>query len=277
MINLPNLLTVSNMMCGSLSIIFSLSGRIDLAIIAILLGMCFDFLDGFTARLLKKSSSIGKQLDSLADIITFGLAPGILMMVIIIVFTFQSQIDISLEPNVNSHVRFQISQWISALLYNVPTNFDASIMYLPFSALFIPFFSIFRLAKFNLDENQKLNFIGLPTPMNSFFFLFFPLYFILNYHQWHELNDWIRILLFDIYFLSALCLLMSVLLISKIPLLGVKFNHFSLKGNEIKIALILTSSIIIFIMKVWAIPIIVFLYLTLSVIDHFNKKNKNEI
>ncbi len=277
MINLPNLLTVSNMMCGSLSIIFSLSGRIDLAIITIILGMCFDFLDGFTARLLKKSSSIGKQLDSLADIITFGLAPSILMMVIIIVLTFQSQIDISLEPNVNSHVRFQISQWISALLYNVPTNFDASIMYLPFSALFIPFFSIFRLAKFNLDENQKLNFIGLPTPMNSFFFLFFPLYFILNYHQWHELNDWIRFLLFDIYFLSALCLIMSVLLISKIPLLGVKFNHFSLKGNEIKIALILTSSIIIFIMKVWAIPIIVFLYLTLSVIDHLNKKNKNEI
>lgn len=277
MINLPNLLTVSNMICGSLSIIFSLSGRIDLAIIAILLGMCFDFLDGFIARLLKTSSSIGKQLDSLADIITFGLAPGILMMVVIIVLTFQSQIDISLEPNVYSHIRFQINQWVSALLYNVPTNFDASIMYLPFSALFIPFFSIFRLAKFNIDENQKVNFIGLPTPMNSFFFLFFPLYFILNYNQWHELNDWIRLLLFDIYFLSALCLLMSVLLISKIPLLGVKFNQFSLKGNEMKIALIITSSIIIFIMKVWAIPIIVFLYLTLSVIDHFNKKNKNEI
>ena len=116
MINLPNLLTVSNMLCGSLSIIFSLSGRIDLAIVAIITGMCFDFLDGFTARLLKVNSSIGKQLDSLADVITFGLAPGILMMVMIIVLTFQSQIDISIEPNVNSHVRFQISQWGKYLL-----------------------------------------------------------------------------------------------------------------------------------------------------------------
>ena len=84
------------MMCGSLSIIFSLSGRIDLAIITIILGMCLIFRWIYCSYS-KKSSSIGKQLDSLADIITFGLAPGILMMVVIIVLTFQSQIDISLS------------------------------------------------------------------------------------------------------------------------------------------------------------------------------------
>ena len=271
MINVPNLFTAANMICGSLSIIFCLSGRIDWAVLGILFGIFFDFLDGFTARLLKKSNPLGRQLDSLADMITFGLAPGILMMVMIIVLTFPSQINLNLEPNAYAHIRFELNNWFSALCYNVPSDFDASIKFLPFCALAIPFFSLFRLAKFNLDDNQKFNFIGLPTPLNTFFFLFFPLFFLLNFNHWNMQEKWITSYLFNIYFISALCILMSMLLISRIRLFALKFNEFRLKGNEIKLLFILTSIIIILVFRVWAIPLIVFLYLSLSIINNYKE------
>ena len=85
MFNIPNLFTAANLMCGVLSIILTFAGRIDLAPFAIFLGGIFDFFDGFLARKLKVSGEMGKQLDSLADMVTFGLAPGFLMMVVIIV------------------------------------------------------------------------------------------------------------------------------------------------------------------------------------------------
>ncbi len=275
MINIPNLFTAANMICGSLSILFCLYGKIDWAVIGIIAGIFFDFLDGFLARLLKKENEIGKQLDSLADMITFGLAPGIIMMVMIVVLTFPSHISPNIEPSSYAHIRFELSNWISALCYNVPSDFDASIKYLPFCGLAIPFFSIFRLAKFNIDQNQKLNFIGIPTPLNTFFFLFFPLFFIQNYDNWNAQQDWITSYLFDIYFISALCILMSILLISKIPLFALKFTAFRLKENKTKFIFIILSVIIIPILKVWAIPLIVFLYLSLSIVyNYINKKNE---
>ena len=99
MINIPNIPSSMNMLCGCISIFFCLVGKVDWAIYAIILGNCFDFLDGFVARLLKQNNPLGKQLDSLADMVTFGLAPGILMMVMIVVLTFPSQINSTIEPD----------------------------------------------------------------------------------------------------------------------------------------------------------------------------------
>jgi CDP-diacylglycerol--serine O-phosphatidyltransferase len=275
MFNIPNLFTAANLICGVVAIILTLVGRIDLAPFAIFLGAFFDFFDGFLARKLKVSSEMGKQLDSLADMVTFGVAPGLLMMVVMIVTIY---IDGPFfEDNFVSHVHFQIQNWVNAVFYNVPNNMDASIKYLPFVGLFIPFMSMFRLAKFNLDTRQSDSFIGVPTPLNTLFFTFFPLILWMEYDVWSK-DPGIFEYIFNPYFLVGLILLMSLLLVAEIPLFALKFKHFKWKGNEIRFIFLLTSVILIATLLVWSIPLIVFLQLILSIIDNtYSKKQVNEI
>lgn len=275
MFNIPNLFTAANLLCGVFAIILSLAGRIDIAPFVIYLAAIFDFLDGFLARKLKVSGELGKQLDSLADMVTFGLAPGILMMVVMITTIY---IDGPFYSNdFVSHVHFQIQNWINAVFYNVPNSMDASIKYLPFVALFIPFMSMFRLAKFNLDVRQTDSFIGLPTPLNTIFFTFFPLVLWLNYETW-KYDEGIFGYVFNSYFLVFLVLIMSILLIAELPLFSLKFKNFGWKANEIRYIFLILSGILILVFMVWAIPLIVFLQVILSIIDNkFLKKSKNEI
>lgn len=275
MFNIPNLFTAANLICGVVAIILALVGRIDLAPFAIFLGALFDFFDGFLARKLKVSSEMGKQLDSLADMVTFGVAPGLLMMVVMITTIY---IDGPFfEDNFVSHVHFQIQNWVNAVFYNVPNNMDASIKYLPFVGLFIPFMSMFRLAKFNLDTRQSDSFIGVPTPLNTLFFTFFPLILWMEYDVWSK-GPGIFEYIFNPYFLVGLIIFMSLLLVAEIPLFALKFKHFKWKGNEIRFIFLLTSVILIATLLVWSIPLIVFLQLILSIIDNtYSKKQVNEI
>lgn len=282
MFNLANLFTAANMLCGFISIILTLAGRIDLAPFFILAGAVLDFFDGFIARKLKISGHFGKQLDSLADMITFGVAPGVLMLVMIIL-----GIDISslipaedgarvYQNDLSYFVYFQVAAWFQALVYEVPNNFYASIKYLPFVAMAIPFFSMFRLAKFNIDESQSDKFIGVPTPLNTIFFLFFPLYFAYNLQNWGYQPKFIHAL-FDCYTLSAISVLFSLLMVSNIPMIALKFKNWSWRDNYFRFSLIGISLIIIPLLTFWAIPIIVFLYLFLSLIENYQTKKKNEI
>jgi CDP-diacylglycerol--serine O-phosphatidyltransferase len=282
MFNLANLFTAANMLCGFVSIILTLAGRIDIAPFFILGGAVLDFFDGFIARKLKIAGPMGKQLDSLADMITFGVAPGMLMLVMIIL-----GIDISslipaedgarvYQNDLSYFVYFQVAAWFQALVYEVPNNFDASIKFLPFVAMTIPFFSMFRLAKFNIDENQSDKFIGVPTPLNTIFFLFFPLYFAYNLQNWGHQPKFIHAL-FDCYTLSAISVLFSLLMVSSIPMIALKFKNWTWKDNYFRFSLIGISLIIIPLLTFWAIPIIVFLYLFLSLIENYQTKKKNEI
>ena len=271
MFNIPNLFTAANLMCGVLSIILTFAGRIDLAPFAIFLGGFFDFFDGFLARKLKVSGEMGKQLDSLADLITFGLAPGFLMMVVIIVSIY---IDVPYEAtSFTSHVHFEIQNWVNAIFYNVPNQMDAPIKWLPFVALVIPFFSMFRLAKFNLDTRQSDSFIGVPTPLNTIFFTFFPLIMWMEFDTWRY-DAGIFGYFFNSYFLIGLCVFMSLLLVSELKLFSLKFKHFKWKGNEIRYSFLLISLILIPTLLVWSIPLIVFLQLILSLVDNLLFKNK---
>ena len=140
--NIPNFITLSNLLCGVLSIIFAFDNNLILAAIFIFLGNFLDFFDGFFARLLKVEGKFGLQLDSMADLITSGLAPGIILFHLI---KNQSQIQ---YPD------------------TVP---------LAFLALIIPVFSAIRLSNFNIDLSQKNSFIGLPTPMLAIFIAAIPL------------------------------------------------------------------------------------------------------
>jgi CDP-diacylglycerol--serine O-phosphatidyltransferase len=275
MFNLPNLFTAANLLCGVMAIILTLAGRIDLAPFAIFIGAILDFFDGFLARKLKVSSEMGKQLDSLADMVTFGVAPGLLMMVVIITTIY---IDGPFyTDDFASHVHAQLQNWMNAVFYNVPNSMDESIKYLPFAGLFIPFMSMFRLAKFNLDKRQTDSFIGVPTPMNTLFFTFFPLALWMEFDTW-KFDEGIFGYVFDSYFLVTLIVFMSLLMVAEIPLFSLKFKDFKWKGNEIRFIFLLSSGILIATLLVWSIPLIVFLQVILSLINNkYSKKQTHEI
>ena len=136
--NIPNSITCCNLISGCIAIAFAYEGKQEWALAFIIIGAVFDFFDGMVARLLHVSSPIGKELDSLADDITFGAAPAMM------VFTFLHQLP-------------------------YPDWLDGACEYLPYVAFLIAAFSALRLAKFNLDERQATSFIGLPTPANALF------------------------------------------------------------------------------------------------------------
>lgn len=130
--HIPNTITCCNLISGCIATYFAFQGDFELALLFIVIGAVFDFFDGMSARLLGVSSPIGKELDSLADDITFGFAP-------------------------------------SAIVFSYLCTFHIHLMFVPFLAFVMAAFSALRLAKFNLDERQALGFIGLPTPANALF------------------------------------------------------------------------------------------------------------
>jgi CDP-diacylglycerol--serine O-phosphatidyltransferase len=267
MFNIPNLFTTMNMLSGILAILLALAGRIDIAPYFIFLGAALDFFDGFLARLLKQQGELGKQLDSLADMITFGLAPGIIIAVVLV---FQDgHIHYLTE---STAFRFMIvGNWLADL----PTLQLSG--KLPLVALIIPFFSMFRLAKFNIDTRQSESFIGLPTPANTIFFMAFPLLLTRygNTAGWqHDLILW----LIQPAVLIPIIVIMSLLLVAELPLFALKFKGFQWKGNEIRYTFLISCGILIPLLMIWAIPIIVLLYLLFSFVNNtISKKRTHEI
>ncbi len=285
MFNIPNLLTASNMLCGIFSILLSLSGRIDLAPYPIFLGALFDFLDGFVARLLKQQGELGKQLDSLADMITFGLAPGIMMMGVLVNSTFPSMIDFNDIPeetsyHINNFSNYKDSFLASFSMKQMNFLFGISNLklfsYTPFLALLIPVFSMFRLAKFNLDTRQAEGFIGLNTPANTLLLCTFPLILVQDFEV-GSVNYIVREFVLQTWFLIPLIIVLSILLVSEIPIFSLKFKHFKWKGNEIRFIFLITCLLIIPLTLYWSLGIIVILYLILSLIDNFLKRKRYEI
>jgi CDP-diacylglycerol---serine O-phosphatidyltransferase len=274
MFNIPNLITAMNMLCGVLAIFLSFTGRVDLAPYFIFLGAVLDFFDGFLARILKQQGELGKQLDSLADMITFGLAPGVFMMVIIAYSTttlegfaiFPVGEYLSMSGRITtdsfaSECMLHWNQWTRDLLAFEHPNFW------PFAGLLIPVFSMFRLAKFNLDTRQSESFIGLPTPANTIFFTSFPLLLAFCYggHGWeNELIQW----LVQPIVLIPVIVVMSLMLVSELPLFALKFKSFKWKGNEIRYTFLISCGILIPVLLIWSIPIIVLLYLLFSLINN---------
>lgn len=252
MFNLPNLFTAGNFICGIIAIVIGMYGRLELACLALGFAMVFDFLDGFIARLTKTSSSIGKDLDSLADLVSFGLAPGILMFM-----TIELRQHIEPEMVLKKYQLLEFHRWED---------------FLALSALSIPFFSLFRLAKFNNDSRQGDRFIGVPTPTNTIFFLFFPLLHwqigIENTPPVESSIPWVL----DPLIMAVTALLFPVLLISEIPLLSLKIQNFSLKDNLYQYLLLSVSLITILGFKTYALPIIVLLYVILSIIENQTTK-----
>jgi CDP-diacylglycerol--serine O-phosphatidyltransferase len=265
MFNIPNLFTATNFMCGITAIILSLSGRIDLAPFAIYLGAVLDFFDGFLARKLNQQGELGKQMDSLADVVTFGVAPGVMMMVLLSYLSLNN-VRFEADMQLDTILALSFETWVDSILSLHIRSF------IPLIGLIIPFFSIFRLAKFNIDTRQSDSFIGLNTPANTIFFTSFPLLLFIYQDDFFIGNTFINSII-STYSLTPLIILMSVLLVSEIPFFSFKFKHFKWKGNELRYSFLITCGILIPTLLVWSIPIIILLYIILSIVENlFIKK-----
>jgi len=229
---IPNLITLLNLFSGILAIYCAIKGDLNQAAYFIFIAALFDFLDGFAARLLKAYSGIGEQLDSLADVVSFGVAPAFILHELILI----------------SHGR--VSWEVNGL--------DI----LPFVAFMVPLFAAYRLAKFNVDESQTVNFKGLPSPAAGLMIASLPLIRT----QLYEGQSLLYMVLTNTYFYIGIALIVSVLMVSNLPLFGLKFKKMRWKGNEIRWFFLLVSLVLILLFQALAIPFIILLYLFLSLV-----------
>jgi CDP-diacylglycerol--serine O-phosphatidyltransferase len=245
--HIPNAITCCNLLCGCLAIVQAFEGNLVWAAYLVGLAAIFDFFDGFAARLLRVTSPIGKDLDSLADMVTFGVVPGIVMFQLIKESSLQSMIDYSLIGGRTIYPQSQIIDNVS-FIYKV----------LIYSAFVIPVFSALRLAKFNNDTRQTTSFIGLPTPANAIFICSIPL--ILNYGNLGFMPN--------PYVLSVTSLVLSFLLVTEIPLFALKFKFFGWKGNRVRYVFLALSLVLLITLQFVGIPLIIILYVLMSLITN---------
>lgn len=218
--HIPNIITCLNLFSGCVGILMVLKGDYQTAFCCVVASGIFDFFDGLVARLLHVKSLIGKELDSLADVISFGLQPAMLMYM---------------------------------MLKDVTSN-----EYLPYFGFLIAVFSALRLAKFNIDERQTSDFIGVNTPMNTFFIFSLP--FIGE--QYPEI-------IYSVYGLVAITVVTSLLLVSELKLFSMKLSSLAWAVNKYKYIFLLVSLVLLIAFKLVAIPVILVLYIVFSYL-HFS-------
>ena len=223
--HVPNAITCANLFSGCIGIVFAFQENLIFASYALFLAAIFDFFDGFASRVLQSFSGIGKDLDSLADMVSFGFLPSAIM--------YELFLQTPQVPNVSS--------WLN------------------FIAFLITVFSALRLAKFNNDTRQAESFIGLPTPANAILIASLP--FILDHYP----N-------FSTYLLNPYCLavfvvVMCILLVVEMPMMSLKFKNSDFNKNIYRYLLLLFSAILILFFKFAAVPVIIIMYITLSIIQ----------
>lgn len=223
--HLPNTITCLNLVSGCMGIVFAFNGDLHAASWAIIIAAILDFMDGMVARALNAYSAIGKELDSLADMVSFGVLPSVMVF----------------------HLFLQ-------------SGIDPSMSWLKYLAFIIAVFSALRLAKFNIDTRQAEHFIGLPTPANAMVVASLP--FIKgDYAQSAYFFD-------QPLLIAGMCLVLSFLLVSEIPLLSLKFKNLNMSQNLLRYILVFSSLILVAILKFAAVPIIIIVYFLVSFI-HF--------
>jgi CDP-diacylglycerol--serine O-phosphatidyltransferase len=246
---IPNLLTLGNLFCGTIATILAVQSDFVTAGLFVVIGIFLDFFDGFVARLLKVSGELGKQLDSLADMVTSGVVPGIIMFNLLYQSSFKNLdtqlVDSGIPPNTIIMSNDYISSWF------------------PYIGLLLTLGAGYRLAKFNIDMRQSESFIGLPTPAMSLFVISLPLI------QEYATNVWAQNLISNNYFLIAVTLVLTYLMNAEIPLFSLKFKEYSLKNNSLKYFFLATSLALLIILNFISVPIIIILYVLLSVAQEF--------
>ncbi len=244
---IPNIITSLNLLCGITAVMFAVSGDLITASFFVFAGIFFDFFDGFFARLLHAQSAVGLQLDSLADMVTSGVVPAIVMVQMISLSITGTYLDVSQIVSENA--------W----------NFSLT-RYIPFVGFLIAIASAYRLAKFNIDTRQTSGFIGLPTPANTLLILSLPL--ILHFQS----SEMAQRIILNKWVLLGLTMISCLLLNAEIKLFALKFKTWGFSANRIKYIFLFISVIAIVLLKFIAIPAIILVYILFSLIDSGNKK-----
>ena len=225
--NLANAFTLANLFSGSIGVIQLLAGNYQITAICIIVSLVLDFFDGFIARAMKSNSNLGAQLDSLADMVSFGLLPGIVMYK-------------ALEPFGNQ-------------IFGLELPFE-----IKYFGLFITVFSCLRLAIFNLDEEQTYYFKGLNTPSNTI--LIFGLYYAFKE------NGNFQFLFENPLLMVIFTAISSWILVSPIKMIAMKFKSMKLEDNYPKIALLIGAVLILLIFGIVGIPLVILYYILISLI-----------
>lgn len=225
--HIPNCITCMNLVSGCIAVVMALMGDLLLALVWVVAAAVFDFFDGFAARALHAYSSIGKELDSLADQVSFGVAPGMVLF---------------------------------ALLSAACRNLDAGGIesYIPFLAFVIPAFSGLRLAKFNVDTRQATSFIGLPVPAHALLWTSLGCTIL----PFAETGGWLFVILTVIAAMFT-----SFLLVSEVPMFSMKIKSLTWKGNELRYILVAGSACFIIFFGVPGIAASMILYILLSLVN----------
>ena len=246
--NIPNLFTLLNLFFGCLAVIFILQNGISvmytddgvqyigipekIGIASLFIGLAglVDWLDGLVARLFKAVSPMGKQLDSLADVVSFGVAPGMILY-----------------------------QFLRMSFAGQKSGLDTSILlFLP--ALLIPCAAAYRLAKFNLDDSQQYGFKGVPTPAAGLLIASMPLIY------WYSSSGSINDFLLNKWALYGIILVLSYLMVSDLPLMALKFKDYSVKNNMPKLLLLLLAVVAAIFLKWLAVPVVFVFYIVVSLL-----------
>lgn len=252
--NIPNIVTSLNLLSGCIAISLAFAGYnyLLLASAFIFAGAVFDFIDGFAARALKAYSELGKQLDSLSDLVTFGIAPSVIVLQLL---------NISLgKADGNSVVMGMLNQMAGNGIANKFAEYSFPEIATVFFAFTIAIFSALRLAKFNIDVRQTSSFIGLPTPANAMLFASLP--FVLAH------GGPVAELIVNTWVLLGLTLAMSLLLVSEIPLFSLKFKSLKWAENKTRLIFVVLSIGLLSGFRMLAIPAIVLLYITVSIVSN---------
>jgi CDP-diacylglycerol--serine O-phosphatidyltransferase len=235
--HIPNTITLLNLLAGLLALIHAFNGNYNEAFSLVCLGIFFDYWDGFFARIWKVQSPIGLQLDSLADMVTSGVVPGLVM--------YKMLGDIQ-----ENQSQYNLTE---------DTYFMGVVPYLGF---LITLASCYRLAKFNVDTRQTDSFIGLPTPANALLIMSIPMI------QFHSDYEGLVDALSNPYVLVGITALSAYLLNAEIPLFSLKVKSFSWEKYKIQVVFLILSVILIALLEFIAIPIIILLYVILSVVNN---------
>jgi CDP-diacylglycerol--serine O-phosphatidyltransferase len=232
----PNFITSLNLVSGFIAIIFAANGNLVTASWLILAAMIFDYLDGFSARLLKAYSPVGKELDSLADVVSFGVAPGIIIYQLLI-----NSVSLNAPVNINS-------------------DFLKTILLMLIAAI-MPVCGAIRLAIFNLDSTQATTFKGLAIPANALAVI--SVVIAGHYTQSLLISSFAA----SPFLIILFTLILSLLMVSRIPLFSLKVKNLKLKGNEGRYILLALILINVAVFGVPAITLIIPLYIIASVIS----------
>jgi CDP-diacylglycerol--serine O-phosphatidyltransferase len=239
----PNIVTGCNLICGCIAVVLAISGNTAVALLFIILGAVFDFGDGMSARALKVSSPIGKELDSLADVITFGFAPSAII-------------------------------FYELLILDYPYSLAGASNLIPYLAFIMTAFSASRLAKFNIDERQTTSFIGLPTPANALFWGSF----IVGWHQYFENMRYAFLLILLLTFISCYLLICEMPMFAlKFKHWGINDPLNRVKYGFILFSLVVFLAFLIAGIAVKSIAVIILAYILVSFIMWRIQSNKNTL